>query len=202
MACGTVIEAIGAGPVAQAIHKSADENVAIRKEIGTVSVAFTIRELADESVTEIAAFRPVDINAGAIEAAIRIGAEKYLTILVEVTAETVKDIGLEAAAIDIAAELAGWLWFVDADAAVPYRVQICRAGRQVGCVRLDDICRKRHQQGGKQYLCAGRHGRHPINRINNKLTLSPIGRTEQMGGLICRVSGCLPAFWRCLTGVE
>ena len=37
-----------------------------------MSVAFTIRELADESVTEIAAFRPVDINAGAIEAAIRI----------------------------------------------------------------------------------------------------------------------------------
>ena len=77
----TVLEAIGARSVARTIHESADENIAISKEIRALAIAFTIHELADIPVPEITAFRPVDIHARTFQTAINIGAEKHFTIL-------------------------------------------------------------------------------------------------------------------------
>ena len=99
---------IGAGAFAVPVFKVAYENIAIRKEKGTMTATLPIVEISDIAVTKMFGFRPIDIDRRSLQRAFIIATEIDVAGLVEITAQLVEGIVLEIPSVDVAAKFAGW----------------------------------------------------------------------------------------------
>ena len=124
-AIGKIICA-GAFPVP--VFKVAYENIAIRKEKGTMAATLPIVEIADIAVTKMFGFPPIDIDRRSLQRAFIIATEIDVAGLVEITAQLVEGIVREIPSVDVAAKFAGWSRLIYADAIMPHPVSVGGTG--------------------------------------------------------------------------
>ena len=119
---------IRAGAFAMPVFKVTYENIAIRKEKGTMAATPPIVEIADISVTKMFGFRPIEIDRRSLQRAFIIATEIDVAGPVKITAQIVEGIVLEVASVNVAAEFTGWFRLIDADAIMPHPVLVGGTG--------------------------------------------------------------------------